>query len=253
MARRHVTGGTRTETRMPDGTPIIERQHNVEHRHPHPSQNGRLVATRGLNLVLTETGETFHECDECGWIAEKAGSVVAHMTGHNPSKSEPDHDLPVLKTVCKIVAKYKRARVRGYCEKAATELNDLGVKNMSGKPWTASQVSYLWKRWGSDPLVKPARTSRAVPLEGGGQVVAAAEVETHPTRAQAARAASRRRGSSDPHGDLLTVIEMLSEAGRTLQRVTTALAKGVTVSDSELDELRQKAARFDEISQMTRR
>lgn len=247
MARHAMTGGTRTATHTPDGHQVVERQYNSEAPHPHPDHGGRLVATTGLNQILTGDGDVLAECDECGYTNENPRGVVAHFTSHNGNKTGPDYDIKTLRVIVATTDKYKTAHRRNFAELAAAELNEIKVRTRGGRPWTAAAVSSLWRRWKDDERVMSSR--RRVP----------ASRAVHPAKTMPR--IYDERESSLPLSDPLTVRaatsmrETLITIGETLRTLVSEVdALTVTVYNSvdptELAELRQKAQELDDMKRI---
>jgi hypothetical protein len=272
MTRAKVTSvGQRTTLVTPDGLAIIAREYNAQAPHPHPSRGHQLVATSGINKILVDPGPDdagvgptdgveLYECDRCGKTADRPTSIVGHMPSHNPTRLEPLYPTKTLRIVVETVDKYKRARVRGYCERAATELTTLGVERRDGDAWSASNVSALYNHWKDRPEIRRRRTStpRAVPARR----VAPASAErtkkmmtTEPTPAETlsvdgeryVSSLSRRLRTFSPIERLHYIRGELFALGVTLETVIRELGES-SVGVTELAELRAKAAKWDQVS-----
>lgn len=268
MARMKVTSvGQRTADQTPDGRVIIAREHNAQAPHPAPSQNGRPVPTQGINKILVQShddadhpddGVELYECDQCGWTNVKAASVVSHLPSHNPSRSEPDYDVRTIRMVVSIVDKYKAAGVRGYCEKAAEELNTLQVPTHKGGPWTQGAVSSVYNRWKNDPLVKRRTTARR---EKTGDTEKAAALRNASPRSPKRTVAS----PVSPQSPLAAVtdadhpiVQKLAELAAGIGDVALQLAKvtqelaALPIGENTSAELREKAAKYDQLAGLLR-
>lgn len=274
MRERTIHSTRRTET-TPDGVNIIAREFNALAPHPAPSQGGRLVPTRGVNKILIEApdetgnGIVLYECDPCGKTFATAMSTRSHLVSHNSTNTAPDYDVKTMKTLVAIVTKYKTARVRGYCEKAAEELNTLGVTRRDGQPWHASGVSHAYNHWKDRPEVKRSRKTQAVPLVDGKPLPPPVNT-TRAVKTAVKRAIDERRSReielgvypvdvgnvSWPNPSREQIIEMLRQLTRTLGSVTTVLNNVIPALSGlaeptppeQLEELRMKAAQYDAIS-----
>lgn len=255
MSKTRATS-ERTETQTPDGRVIIAREHGVLLPHPHPTQGGRLVPTRGVNNILVadsadaENGDELYECDMCGKVDVNPLSIRGHMSSHNAATKKPDYDPAVLRTVIETVTKYREARVRGYAERTATELNDLGMMTSRGKAWTATAVSGVYNHWKDHPDFRRRRTVTRKPRTPATPPAAIAT----PVSKQPQREVSPRRKvtvSADASTQLLH--DQLCTAARQIEHlagVVTGLAHAVAqlpTVDTVSDELRAKAAKYDQL------
>jgi hypothetical protein len=131
------------------GIAVIQREPAYA-KHPHPSQNGRMVPTIGVTQVLLANDHEFFECDlsvggkHCPRQSTNAQSMVAHLTSHNPNKKRPMYDEGVLRTVLRVAAEERARGIRGYAARASERLNATHVERIDGKPWNSGVISHLW-------------------------------------------------------------------------------------------------------------
>jgi hypothetical protein len=270
MARQTATSGTRESAETPDGRKIFAREYAALAPHPHPRQNGRLVATRGVNKILVlsdegvndDEGVELYECDECGKTAPKVLSIVGHLPTHNPASKAPDYDVKIMRMLVDIVTKYRNARVRGYCERAATELNTLRVARRDGQEWNAGNVSALYNHWKDRPEVTRRRvTDRRTrgTAAGGRNGATEKRVTTSSVVSSGSRFAAPRRTVRDSRpapddalvrlGDLAHSLVLLADELTTL---AGKLTQSPAVADAEVAELREKASRWDAVAGLLR-
>jgi hypothetical protein len=242
-----MTGGTWTAERTPQGLLISDRQHNVASPHPHPDQGGRLVPTTGLNLVMLEDGTTLYECDECGQLREKSLSVISHMTSHNTSKGAPNYDIKTLRQLVALATNWKELHVRGFAEKTARELNDLGYVTLQGDAWTANHVSRLFAKWKSDPRMRVRRATKRAEPKTPAPWPSTPELRA---RTQADLIVPTDERVRSIFQDIRNAREIIiTVAGRLddLSHELGELAVGQQIDPTELKLLREKAQRWDDL------
>ena len=130
------------------GVAVIQRQPGLA-PHPHPSQGGRLVETRGVTHVLLANDHEFYECAvrNCTKQSQSAGSIVAHLSAHNPANSEPNYDVATIRAVLRVAAEEREVGFKNYAVRAADRLNAmLNVERLDKKPWSPESVSRMWAR-----------------------------------------------------------------------------------------------------------
>lgn len=133
----------RNLNKIDDGRTIIARE-VAQGPHPHPSQNGRMVPYTGISKLLLDDGTELFECDECGKTNPIMRSISGHRPTHNPVTHLPDYSEEVLKTVLREAAIQRRDGThRGYAERTAARLNQLGIKPYQAEEWTPAIVSRL--------------------------------------------------------------------------------------------------------------
>lgn len=258
--QRVVSESSRTSTKTRDGRSIIAREYNAQAPHPAPSQAGRLVASKGINKLLVdpgaagtdderETGVELYECDPCGWTAENAISVRAHLASHNPARTEPDYDVRTMRLLVATVTKYKKSGRRNYAELAAAELNTLGVKPRSRDRWLAQNVSRLFRDWKDRPEVKRARAARTTLSDISEERV------TVPLKSGETRSTPSHVSPLPDHplvGKLSQLATEISRAASSLADLVDEVADmpltGDVLTPGELEALRAKAAKYDVIA-----
>lgn len=259
MARVKAVSETRTETATPDGRTIIAREYNALTPHPHPSQGGRLVPTRGVNKLLvlsldrpdTEDGVELYECDACGKIDASALSVRGHVSSHNPAKNAPDYAEATIRTVIETVTKYREAKVRGYAEHTAAELNSLGVKTIKGASWTAGAVSNMYGRYKDDPRFRRRRTVARRSQTGD------AEKRKTLREVSPKRTVTSPVSPQSPLADITDadhpVVQKLAELAAGIGDMALRLAKvtqelaALPIGEDVSADLREKAAKYDQL------
>jgi len=141
----------RSTKRTTDGRIVITREPAFG-AHPHPRHAGKLYPINGVSKVLVEdeAGEPVevHECNQCGWLAEKVASVTAHMTAHSDGHGT-QYEPSVLKRVIRecLIAQRDTKKKRGYAVIVADKLNAAGITTSRGTPWTPGTVSHLFVRY----------------------------------------------------------------------------------------------------------
>lgn len=149
-----MTQTQRDLTRTIDGRTVIARQPALT-PHPHPSQNRRLVPTTGVDELLLEDGSTTYECVECGKMFYAAISARAHMTSHNPAKTNPAYPWDTLALVVHYVEERRAEHgVRNSCVEVAARLTTEGVPAGRSGTWSANIVSHVYVRWSGHPEVR---------------------------------------------------------------------------------------------------
>lgn len=259
MSKTRATSA-RTETQTPDGRAIIAREHGVLTPHPHPTQGGRLVSTRGVNKILVadpgdaENGDELYECDMCGKVDEDPLSIRGHLSAHNPSRKMPDYDPTVLRRVIETATKYREAKVRGYAERTASELNALGVKTFRGGPWTANTVSSIYNHWKDHPDFRRRRTVTRKPRTSARGTAATPAATATPVTERPQREVSPRRKvtvSVDARPQYL--YDELRAAARQIEHLASVVdgiadvVATLPIVDDVSDELRAKAAKYDQL------
>lgn len=252
--RHKMTGSTRTELQTPDGLyQIDEREYNV--KSPHPRWPDRLVPTTGLNYILAHatddpsTTRSCYECDECGFYASNARSVIAHFTSHNEYKTEPDYPASTLREIIVTVNEMKAQPGRNFCERAAVALNESGqYHRRDGLPWTADAVSRLYNRWHTDPRFNRRRRT-AKKVDALTQPATRQVDVTQVPRQQTPRPTSQSHVLQSTLSD--AVLALRDVANRLEGLASTALT--LVISQTELSELRAKADAYDEFQAALRR
>lgn len=265
MARMKAASvGTRETDLTPDGRPIIAREYNAHAPHPHPAHEGRLVPTRGINKILVADpvktdGVELYECDHCGKTADRAVSVLSHLPSHNPAKHEPNYDVKVLRALVDVVSKYKKARVRGYCERAAEELNTLGFTLRDGRRFTSNNVSQLYNHWKDRPEVTRRRTAERRAKSGDTENAAASRtVSPHsPKRAVVSPVSPQSPLAAVTDADH-PIVQKLAELAAGIGDVALQLAKvtqelaALPIGEDTSADLREKAAKYDQLAGLLR-
>jgi hypothetical protein len=262
--RREVVHSTRATDVTPDGRPIIAREYNTLAPHPHQSQNGRLVPTRGINKLLVSDstapdrldGVELYECDECGDVFDAAMSARGHLPSHNPVTHAPDTDIRVLRQLVATANKYRVAGKRGFCERTAAELNQLGVPTRSGEPWNPSQVSSLYRHWRDRPELKRVRTTRT-PASTAPKTTPeppndsdSVGVDVVAVNGDCDAVADHLRKLAAAVSSAMSRIELsLHNAASMVQREAT---RATNVTPAELAELRAKADQYDQLAKALR-
>lgn len=271
VPRVSMVGGTRTITHTPDGREIIERQHNAPWAHPR--WRDQQVPTTGLNLLLLADETETYECDSCGYVNVDGNAVRGHMSTHNgDAKTAPDYPVETLRRfirVCNDII--NTGGRRGYATRAASALNDMGLRTINGQPWNQGQVSRLYMRWHDDPRVKIRRSRTSSPTTTTSTSPASASEPTRMTTTRVTRAMHAATRALDdvmqttatvtsgiissaantPLGpciaQVMTTIEQLRTDVRHLADTVRVYETGEMVSSSELADLREKAQRWDDL------
>lgn len=160
LARQRVSDGVPYEER-PDkinGIEVTVRQPAFA-PHPHPSQNGRMVETRGITHVLLRNGDELFECDPCLKTFTSVLSTRGHLTSHNTGKGQSLYPEPVLRHIMRLVAQARADGVRGYLQWTADRLNEDGkISTVQGQPWTPGAIHHLYTRYKDVYKVNVRRT-----------------------------------------------------------------------------------------------
>lgn len=207
--------------------------------HPNPSQNGKLVPFTGLSkLLLTDDTEVFG-CDTCGFTDPNPKSVVTHFTKHGERKPS-FYTNETLLILVKMVEKYKKRKVRGYCEATANELTRRKIFDRNGQPWTPSQVSALFNDHAQRILEWDAEQRKQRVAERR-PVSSAPAPSTVPTE-------SVSQNRTVTVVILQQIAEDLSSAANALRSLAIEVDKSdAGISRTELTVLRQKAEKFDQL------
>lgn len=224
-----------------DGLEVIAREPAVGQ---HPRYPDRPAFFAGVEKVLLSDGTERHIClgaegQPCTFVSDSTRSVVAHRNGtHNlrePRRPTMYTD-EILRRVVREVEKAKRAGVRGYCEAAASALNEAGVQTVHGEPWSPGSVSHLYSNHRS--LVRV----RTPPATGRPKV----------DRAKAKRA---HRPPPMVAQELPTDLDVLRDRLRTWANdLVTVQAAILTILDNPVQvadmEMAEKARRYDELQNL---
>lgn len=244
-----LTESTRTEDLTPHGETILAREYNALVAHPHPSQNRRLVATRGVNRVLlfsstNDDGVERYECDTCGYIAANGASVVSHMPTHNGYKKESDYDPKVLKRIIQIAAEERQVSRKGYPERTIARLKQEGINPLMSEQWNPTMVSRLYSRWHADDRYKPrVRRTVARPVTPIQATVFAAEN----AMAHLSRALQVQPPSLEARFRQLSID--MARVAATMKNLCDEVAK-LPVDPAQLKMLKDKAEKYDTLRSM---
>lgn len=233
------------------GVTVIMRQPALV-PHPHPSQGGRFVPTRGVTQVLLENGHEMFECDICLATRDNGRSVVSHLVSHSPASQTPEYPMETIKLVLRVCVEERAQGFRNYAVRVAERLNAGAVVRSDGLPWSPSQVSALWRSWSQKfpELARPSRARRATAVVPTRTPAPTPTPTPTPTRSQAAaRRVTRSRPTQDGADTLTHVSQLITRIEvdlTTLRDVITNLV------ESARDD-REKAARYDTIMSHARR
>lgn len=222
-----------------DGVPVTLRTRALL-PHPHPSQEGRLVETRGVTEVMLEGAETsIGECDICLITRPNPRSVLSHLTSHNPENGKPDYPGETIRHIIRLCVKERDAgTLRGSCERVAAILNsDDKIRPHRADVWSAEMISGLYNRY-KDRY--PVKTPRKSATRGNGA----------PRTPGITRRTPATEGSVDAL--IYRIEDGIAAARLELDKVEAELGKlradvAAVVADSQVDpNLAAKAAKYDE-------
>lgn len=155
------------ELTVDDGTFEVIARQTARLPHPNPIHEGKLVEFKTVNEVLLANDRRVYECNypdvKCDYVSDNGQAVVSHQSTHNPNSHSMDYPIETIKLLLRTAKIEIRDRGhRGYAERTAEIFNRRGLTQLNGEPFTASQVSALFRRW--DPVIQvrvPSGAERA--------------------------------------------------------------------------------------------
>lgn len=255
----------RQEMVTPDGREIVLRTPDAKAPHPHPYHKGKLVPFRNMNEILLHDGATLFECDLCGYSNVSAQSTASHMTSHGPDRRGTRYPRETLVAVARAVKTYGGPGARNAMVRAASQLNEQGVRTIKGREWSPNTVSGVFNAYCKDIKVRVPR--RRQPDDEAQQPQSAqptGQPVQQPQRARRDLEALEEAPWSSDSGIPVTplegaTIETLTSELRhiagllgDLQRVTQRISLTLHTLQLEDPALVRKAQKWDDFIKMTR-
>ncbi len=132
---------------------------------PHPNHPEQIVPFQNITKALLANGDEVFLCDGpevCDYYSPRFQSVLAHRSKHRVGGARASlYDDETLRMVMRESLLAKRTDPRKWAQIAADVLNARHIKTVQKKPWTASTVSNLYRKFHSTVKVRvpgPGRT-----------------------------------------------------------------------------------------------
>lgn len=174
----------------------------------------------GISELLLDDGDTVYECDQYDFVNSDVQRVVRHRSKHTRTSSH--YDPVSIEKLLKYRELERAKSVRGWAERVAARLNKDKAPTPDGGRWFASRVSSL------------SRTH-------GQEAAAPAPHDPQPARDPLLDVINDKQES-----DLAQARAIIAKAGDMVFELNHLL--GLQCDHDDYDELKAKAANFDQLS-----
>lgn len=94
-----------------------------------------------------------YACKHGDFVSLQARAVSGHANHHFRPRGAyftgSRYDVETIKMILRLVKEIKQTNTRGFLAAAAIELNERGMKTVSGNEWTAGSVGNIWQTFRS--------------------------------------------------------------------------------------------------------
>ena len=215
-----------------------------------------------------ETTTLFTCIDGC-FVADHARSVHTHSSHHGRTyPTGPLYDEEVIRTVLRTIKRHRMMNgSRNVHKDTAAELNVIKIPTVQGKPWTAGAVHHIDKAYSSKYRVHVRRQKNGddeteidvTPVSSPPASTSETERVTQMIQVDfpdepGPRLAAVYESMKIVHADIVSYANRITERVIDLERlmIVASETKSFAVDEEELEDLRTRAARWDQFFALTR-
>lgn len=223
------------------------------------------TSSEALELAVDDgAGELsiLYTCRDGDFVSENALSVHTHAAHHGRTyQTGPMYDVETIKMVLRTVKQCRIDGIKAPEDAAAAKLNTFGLKTHHGKDWTRSAVRHIVDAYSDRYRVHVRRPKNdadpskieidVTPVSSPPATSAETAAETHEIKTHISEEDLQEHARKMLNG--VTVLRAWINEYIAMTCDDRTVPEGFTlIADTDLDDLRVKAARWDQFFALTR-